>query len=113
MSTISKVATALSNGKRYLWETLTNGDDGQPVTESEFPIRSVSVTGTFGSGGTVVIEGSNDGTNYHTLTDLLGVAISFTSDGLKQISEVTNFIRPSVTAGDGTTDLDVTLIAIK
>ena len=51
------------------WANLTNGgpDFGQPVQRPALVDRSVQVTGTFGAGGTVVFEGSNDGVNYATL----------------------------------------------
>jgi hypothetical protein len=69
----------------------------------------VHVTGTFSVGGTVVLEGSNDGTNYSTLTDLTGTAISKTSAGVSVVAENPRFIRPHVTAGDGSTSLTVTV----
>lgn len=92
------------------WTGLLNTDDGVPLEQPSSNDRSVQVTGTFGSGGTVVIEGSNDGTNYQTLTDPQGNALSVTAARLKQISELTRFIRPRVTGGDGTTNLTVTML---
>ena len=87
-----------------------NGDAGTPI---EFPLlsdRSVQVTGTFGSGGTVVLEGSNDGgTTWTTLKDPFGTALSFTAAGLSQVVEGALQMRPRITAGDGTTDLNVIL----
>ena len=47
---------------------------GQPPFEFvDWADRTIHVYGTFGVGGTVVLEGSNDGTNYVTLTDSNGV----------------------------------------
>jgi hypothetical protein len=88
-----------------------NGETGDPLPFTKYADRSVQVSGTFGAGGTVVVQGSNNGTNYHTLTDPQGNALSFTAAGLEQITEVVKFIRPSVTAGDGTTSLTVTIAA--
>jgi hypothetical protein len=88
---------------------MPNGNDGEPFQNPGSADRSVQVTGTFGAGGTVVLEGSNDGTNYRTLTDPQGNALSFTSAGLEAIQEITRYVRPRVTAGDGTTSLTVTL----
>lgn len=97
----------------WKWETLTTTNaDGSPLVIDRRTDRSVQVVGTFGSGGTVVIEGSNDGTNYRTLNDFQGSALSFTSAGLEGIAEVPAYIRPRVTAGDGTTDIDVFLVAV-
>jgi hypothetical protein len=70
------------------WAGLTNGgpDSGQPVQRPALVDRSVQVTGTFGAGGTVVFEGSNDGVNYYTLTNPLGTAISVTTAGITQVT---------------------------
>lgn len=92
------------------WSGMLNGDDGGPVGYAIFPDRSIQVTGTLGAGGTFVIEGSNDGVNYVTLHDPQGVALSKTALGIYQIEELTQFMRPRVTAGDGTTSLVFTMI---
>jgi hypothetical protein len=96
--------------KRYRWSGLLNGDDGTPLEFATHADRSVQVTGTFGAGGTIVLEGSNDGTNYVTLKDPLGAAVSFTAAGLKVIGDLTYKVRPRVTAGDGTTTLVATIL---
>lgn len=102
-------------GESYLriqWAGLLNGDDGSPYANVSYADRSVQIKGTFGAGGTVVIEGSNDGgATYTTLADQGGTALSFTAVGIKQIRDLPGLIRPRVTAGDGTTALEVNLIA--
>ncbi len=87
------------------WTGLLNGDDGEPVQLGAYSDRSVQFVGTFGAGGTIVFEGSNDGTNYVTLTDPQGSAISKGAASLEGIVEPTRYVRPRVTAGDGTTNL--------
>ena len=62
-----------------------------------------------GSGGTLKIEGSNDGANWSVLTDPQGNDLSFTASKIETVSEITRYIRPNVTAGDGTTALTVSL----
>lgn len=84
--------------------TTTNADTS-PIQFAQWADRCVQVTGTFGSGGTIVVEGSNDGSTYATLNDAQGNAISLTAAGLKQIIEVPRYARARVTAGDGTTSL--------
>lgn len=96
-----------------VWSALANTDTGAPLALSQFSDRSVQISGTFSVGGTIVLEGSNDGTNYHTLTDPAGSAISFTSAGIKTVTEVVKWVRPRVTAGDGSTLLVATLCAIR
>jgi hypothetical protein len=77
-----------------------------PIALPEWADRSVQVTGTF-NGGTLVVEGSNDGTNWYTLNDPQGNALSFTTAKIEQILEAVAFMRPRVSAGAGV-DLDVT-----
>lgn len=100
-----------NSAKFVAWTPLANGDSGTPYAMPGFADRSVQVGGTFGAGGTVVIEGTIDGTNYITLTDPQGNAISKTAAAIETISEIVKFIRPRVTAGDGTTAISVYLIA--
>lgn len=100
-----------NNAHFVSWTPLLNGDSGAPYAMPGFADRAVQIAGTFGAGGTVVIEGTIDGTNYVTLNDPQGVAISKTAAGLSEISQIVKLIRPRVTAGDGTTSITVTLIA--
>jgi hypothetical protein len=114
------IADANVHAKRVKWLGLTNGDDGTPIgggpvtgksiSLDHFQDRCVQVIGTFGSGGSISIQGSNDGgTTWVTLTDPLGNALTFTSAGMKQITELPHMLKPIVTAGDGTTSLAVWL----
>lgn len=89
------------------WLAIPNGDQGRAISPSAWYDRSVQVVGTFGAGGSVTIQGTNDGVTWVTLTDPLGNALTFTAAGLKQIAELSYHIRPVVTAGDGTTAIDV------
>jgi hypothetical protein len=94
----------------YKWTGMANGDTGQPLDMRAWYDRTIQITGTFGSGGSVSIQGSNDGgTTWVTLTDPLGNALTFTSAGMKQITELAALIRPNVTAGDGTTSINAYL----
>jgi len=92
------------------WSGLLNGDDGSPIEMPGSADRSIQVSGTFGAGGTIILEGSNDGTNYVTLADPQGTAISKTAAAIEAVLELTRYIRPRVTAGDGTTNLVATLL---
>ena len=55
----------------------------------------------------MVWQGSNDGTNWETLTAEDNTAISLTATALVNVTEIPRFARPSITAGDGTTSLTV------
>lgn len=93
---------------RYTWTMVTNGDTGAPMPFAQWADKSVQFEGTFG-GGTIVWEGSNDGTNYQTLTDAQATAISKTAAGLEQVVEITLLARPRVSVG--VTSVVVTCLA--
>lgn len=98
--------------RRAVWAGLSNVDDGQPIDWSAHADRSVQVFGTFG-GATCVIQGSNDlqnPTNWNTLTDLQGNALSFTAAGLEQVAEGTCWVRPLVSGGAGPTSVTVQML---
>jgi hypothetical protein len=93
-----------------IWTGLLNTDDGTPFDFVPGGDRCVQFVGTFGTGGTIILEGSNDGTNYVTLTDPSSTTISKTAAAIEQVLELTRFVRPRVTAGDGTTSLTAILL---
>ena len=95
---------------KYTW-VLANGDTGAPVRNVQWADRSVQVSGTFGTGGSVNWEGSNNESTYIVLTDPQGNAITITTARLEAVTEITALARPNVTAGDGTTALTVVLVA--
>lgn len=102
-----------SNFMRVTWNGLAVNDTGLPFILSQYADRSVQIVGTFGAGGLVVIEGSNDGTNYSTLNDPQGNAISITTSKIEAVSEIVVALRPKVTGGDGTTLLTITMLVRK
>lgn len=110
MATItgSLIADPIGAVARHRWTNLANGDTGAGIDMREYYDRSIQVAGTFGTGGTVVIEGTIDGTNWHTLSNGAGDSLTFTSGGVQFIAELVFEIRPRVTAGDGTTSITVT-----
>lgn len=88
------------------WTGLANGESGDtPTADIMSGDRVAQITGTFGAGGTIIMEGSVDGTTWFQLRDPSSTVISFTAAGGKAILEAVPFIRPRVTAGDGTTAL--------
>lgn len=104
----------VGNDKYWLhtWPNLDNTDTGRPVRKSDLAVKTVQVTGTFGAGGEVTIQGSNDGTTWFTMTttDATGAAAAtFSAAGGAKLVENPRYIRPNITGGDGTTDLTVTI----
>jgi hypothetical protein len=109
MTTIQHVreSTRFTNATLARWDDMQNGDDGDAFDMSTYSDKSVQVFGTFGVGGTLTVEGSNDGSNWAVLTDPQGNDLRLTAAKIELISEATRFVRPRVSAGDGTTDLTV------
>ncbi len=98
--------------KVVTWTGLLNGDDGLPVDYTEFADMTAHFGGTFGTGGEIVIEGSNNiaALGYVTLTDPQGNPIEYVAAGIEIVAERPLFVRPRVPAGDGTTDLTAVLV---
>jgi len=111
-ATIDAVKTFGDRAHVVTWTPLTFSglDAGSPIEMPGSADRSVQISGTFGAGGSISLEGSNDGTNYVVLTDPQGNALTKTAEAIEAISELTRFVRPRVTAGDGTTSLTVSLL---
>lgn len=101
------------NGVQLIkWTGLANGDTGAPLPCPHLADETVQVVGTFGVGGNCRIEGSNflETPTYGTLNDPQGTALDFSLAKIEQILENTYWVRPNVTAGDATTDLDVYML---
>lgn len=112
MATITPTVTKLGGDDstvKVKYETLTQTNaDGSPIAWVQWADRSVQVLGTFGTGGTLTIEGSNDGgTTWATLSDPQGNALTIQAAKIEAITEICELVRPRVSVADGTTDLDV------
>lgn len=94
------------------WTGLANGDTGEAIEMPGSNDRSIHFQGTFGVGGSIQLEGTNElvPTNYHLLTDPQGNDIVKTAADLEAVTELTRWVRPRVTAGDGTTNLSAHLM---
>lgn len=97
------------------WAGLALNDTGKPFIFPRHTDRTVSCKGTYGVGGTCVIEGDLEipPTSYAAVNDPQGNPIIFTVYKNKAILENATNIRPRVSAGDGTTSLDVYLLMSK
>lgn len=112
--TYPKIAGTFNNeALLVLWATALSGSTFKAFENPGYRDRTVQVEGSF-FGTSISIEGSNDGTNYHTLNDPSGNPLTFTSAGIKQVLELTRWIRPAMTGGDsgGTTSVAVNMLAV-
>jgi hypothetical protein len=105
-------STGAGVGIKWTPLTTTNAD-GQAFDTLDFADISLQVLGTFGAGGTLLIEGCNQATptTWATLNDPQGNALSITAAKMEQLLEMPRWLRPRVSAGDGTSSLTVELWA--
>lgn len=93
---------------------MTEADTAAPLTDDQggpaFSDKTVQVEGSYGTGGVLAMEGSNDGANWGTLNDVLGSALTTVAlDAVHAIAENPREIRPSITAGTGVS-VDVRIV---
>ncbi len=104
-----KAGTLVRNA---LWANLRLGDVGQPFGYPDHADRSIQVSGPFGVGGVLIVEGRNFGqSGFDVLRDFQGNELLITAAGLYQITEITDEIRVRVSAGDANTLLAAALMA--
>lgn len=103
--------SGFKNSRLFVWQNMANGDTGAPVGLGGYTDRAIQSQGVYGVGGTVTAQGTlfPNGTNMVSLVDPQGNAIALTLDKMESILEPSVFFRPAITAGDGTTLLNVYL----
>lgn len=110
------VARYETNAIKVTWADLVSANlDGAalPSHWMDYSDRSIQVTGTF-NGATVTMQGSNDdGVTWNTLNDAFGAALTFTTGAIKQLTEVTAYMRPLVSSAGASTDLNVIAVCRK
>ena len=108
--------------RRFEWKNLANGDHCAPITIPDFSDKTAHVFGTFGSGGSITVYGSNNeadllveptngASTWVALKDNLDNNITKTAIGGDIIIENYLFMSAEVTAGDGDTDLTLIISA--
>jgi hypothetical protein len=99
--------TVEKNRCDVVWLALANGDVGGGVEIGRYNKVSFQAKGTFGAGGTCTMQGSNDGATWGAL----GAGLTATDSKVQDVPARPKYIRPNITAGDGTTALEVYLTA--
>lgn len=99
------------------WSGMKSGDVGSPLGDPGAGDRTVQVTGAFGVGTAVQIEGTLDqqtvagaASNWFPLRDPASNTINMTAAGVRAILENVLALRPHVVSGDGTESLTVTVL---
>ena len=116
MATIPAVLTGPSNDGiiEVVWETLTTSNrPGSGVQLARAPDKTVQAFGTFCASASVAMEGSNDdGTTWFPCHDITNTVITLSAAGGVLVIENPKMIRPVLSNGDGSTDVDVYLVAV-
>lgn len=118
---LERIKTFGDDGHVVTWASMTTTDNyGSPVSMPGSADRSVQLLGTLGTGGAVTMYGSNKSSpneanddDWAILTDPQGNNIVLSTLKIEAITEIPRFIRPKVTAGDGSTSLTVVLLLRK
>jgi hypothetical protein len=111
--TVARLQTFGDDARIVSWSLLTNTNaDGAAIEMPGSSDRSVHVLGTFGD-ATITFQGSNETvpTNWATLA-AAGDATEdmvFTVADIKQLLEITRWVRPLLTGGAGSS---VTVLAL-
>lgn len=95
----------------FTWPALGQGDDGQAVEiNGNILDFVVQASGDFSGDAALTFEGSNDNANWGALIDNAGTPISLGANELAGAAVIPALVRPVVSAGDGSADIDVVLV---
>jgi len=117
MATVAPVITMQvggSDGNAALitWPMVTANVEGIGVEFVQFTDLCWQAFATNQGGATVTIQGSNDGTNWFSLTNASGgAAMTFAADGGKQSVERPRYVRPYMTTPGVAAVIAITLLA--
>jgi hypothetical protein len=89
-----------SVAKIITWTAIANGDTASPFLSVglDTAVSAVQISGTFG-GATIVLQVSNDGTNWFTAKTPTGTDVSATAAGIFELSLSALYVRPSLSGG--------------
>jgi|SRR5579863_355636 len=90
-------------GGVVIWAGIGNGVAGAAGPQFRYKAVCVQVSGTFGSGGSIKLQGSNDGITWNDLAPAALTGAGFFA--ALGTSAPPKWVRPSCTAGDSTTNL--------
>ena len=114
MAEISYTRTKSLHEKVFTWEGATNGgspDTFNAVVLDRTPYSvAVQTDGNYSGSASFAIHGSLDGTNFIALEDRQGDAVALTADGLVELGSAPKYLKPVMTSGDSSADVDVTML---
>lgn len=115
----SKVDLSGGAYRIYKWEGGTNGgtpDTFEPIQITPHADVTVFAFGTFGASAAIALHGSpevvNPPTLFAALSDAAGTVIALGAAGAAVIGPKAAWYKPVLTDGDGSTDIDIYLVAV-
>lgn len=114
MATVSPTLSSRGSDTQVRSFAMTTANrDGAVLPMEHLRELYVTVTGTWG-GATFVLQGSNDGSNWFTMDDKGGTAISLTADGGSGTGDYPLFVRPYLSVvGAGATLTAIVVTRVK
>lgn len=112
MSTVIPVKSDINKYViKVTWEGITTtNSDGDWIELPHYPEKTIHINGDFGTDGEITIQGSNDLLfSPFVLTDSRGDSLVKVADYGGIIAENPLKIRPILTDGSGSVDLDITI----
>ncbi len=98
--------------KLITWNLTTADHAGAPAEFIQHTDLCFQSFATNQGGATATIQGSNDGTNWFSLTNASGgSALTFAADGGKQAVERPRLVRPDLTTAGTAAVIAITLLA--
>lgn len=108
--TVTKVGDQDDSAVLFSWSLTSTNTDGAYVEWVQWADRCFQAAGTWGT-ATLTLQGSNDGTNWFTLSNAAGgTAATFTADGGKTVIELPRYARPNLTTPGSGAAITVTLL---
>lgn len=96
------------------WGGIAQGDTAAAIPIPSLADKTIQVVGTFG-GGSISIQGALESdlatAVFTELTNPQGDALSYSAAGIDTVLQNVYWIKPVLTGGDGTTDIDVYLLS--
>jgi len=105
-----QLVSADRHARIYKWEGLLMGDDGAPLQIDEFNFATIHGFGAFDGSANLNILGSNSGTNFAVTKKHDVGSMILTADSVEKMLTEPRFIKPSITSGNATTNINCWVI---
>lgn len=98
------------HARLYKWTGLLMGDEGAPLQVDEFHFITLHGFGAFDGSANLNILGSNDGINFAVTKKHDVGSMILTAASVEKMLTEPRFIKPTITSGNGSTNIDCWVI---